>query len=383
MTGTSGWVRDDAVAELEAVHLAHVDVGDDGVVLGIGERGQRLGAGRPPGDVEAEGRETLGEHLAHALHVVDDEDAGAWGRIAHAARWGGAFAADAAGSHITKRLPYPSSLSTVDPAAVIAHDAVGDRETEAGALAGPLGGEEGLEEARQVLGGDPGSVVGDREGDEVALATVLTRGMDVALAGRDLDASALGHRLHGVHDQVHERLLDLVLVGRDQEGIVAELGRDRDPPRTRDDRQRVDGAGDDRARAREPEARGAMAGEVEELTDHRGHLVGLLDDDAGAGRRPLAARLAAGDHLGAPGNHGERRPELVRDAGRELADRGQPVGVTEVLERGHARLGLGGERLARVAESASHPVDLAREVADLVVLVDGERGIEVAGRDRP
>ena len=43
--------------------------------------------------------------------------------------------------------PAPSSLSTVDPAAVLAHDAVGHGQPEPGALADVLGGEERLEDA--------------------------------------------------------------------------------------------------------------------------------------------------------------------------------------------------------------------------------------------
>ena len=46
--------------------------------------------------------------------------------------------------------------------AVVAHDdALGDVEPQAGALADGLGGEEGVEDARLQLGGDPRPVVAD------------------------------------------------------------------------------------------------------------------------------------------------------------------------------------------------------------------------------
>jgi hypothetical protein len=84
-----------------------------------------------------------------------------------------------------------------------------------------------------------------------------------------LDAPPVGHRLHGVHQQVHERLLDLVLVGRDQERIVAELGRDRDPARRATTSRACRRCGRHWAALMSPSA-GRDGGEVEELADHGG-----------------------------------------------------------------------------------------------------------------
>jgi hypothetical protein len=41
------------------------------------------------------------------------------------------------------------------------HDALGDVEPEAGTMTDGLGGEEGVEDARLEIGGDPGPVVAD------------------------------------------------------------------------------------------------------------------------------------------------------------------------------------------------------------------------------
>ena len=79
--------------------------------------------------------------LASSSHmlalVVDDQDA-----AAHAG-------SGARGRNTEKRLPAPGVRCDVDPAAVLAHDAVRHREAKARALADVLGGEERLEDARQ------------------------------------------------------------------------------------------------------------------------------------------------------------------------------------------------------------------------------------------
>src|SRR5262244_4259457 len=46
-----------------------------------------------------------------------------------------------------------------DAAAVLRHDAVGDGEAEPAPIAGLLGGEEGIEDPRQMLGGNPWPIV--------------------------------------------------------------------------------------------------------------------------------------------------------------------------------------------------------------------------------
>src|SRR3989449_906885 len=72
-----GPARDDALAERQAVHAAHVEVGEDDVDLGGVERRERgLGRGVPL-DLEAAGTEPRGDRLAHLPLVVDDEDASA------------------------------------------------------------------------------------------------------------------------------------------------------------------------------------------------------------------------------------------------------------------------------------------------------------------
>src|SRR6185312_15826414 len=90
----------------------------------------------------------------------------------------------------------------LDPAAVLGNDAVGEAQTEAGSAADRLGGEERVEDLREDIGGDAAAVVLHFDDH---LITYPARGdLDLAggLAGR-LD------RLHAVHEQVEEDLVDL------------------------------------------------------------------------------------------------------------------------------------------------------------------------------
>ena len=106
----------------------------------------------------------------------------------------------------------PDLAPDVDPAAVVAHDAVGHREPEPGPLAHVLGREERLEDVRQVLWRDARAFVLDADGDPVARRG--RRGRRAARrAARDersrRPSPPPADRLDRVHDEVREHLLDL------------------------------------------------------------------------------------------------------------------------------------------------------------------------------
>ena len=67
------------------------------------------------------------------------------------------------GRNIENRLPRPGALSACDPAAVLVDDVVGHRQTEPRRFADRLGGEEGLEHARQHVGRHARPVVAHRQ----------------------------------------------------------------------------------------------------------------------------------------------------------------------------------------------------------------------------
>ena len=95
----------------------------------------------------------------------------------------------------------PGRALTVNRAFVLAHDAVGDREAEAGALSGRFRREERVVDPREMLG-------------ENALAGVRDLGDDIRAvdARGDAEPPAAGHRVAGVEQQVEEDLLQLELV---------------------------------------------------------------------------------------------------------------------------------------------------------------------------
>ena len=114
-------------------------------------------AGRGEPHVIAFAREQRLEDLTHDLFVVDDENRNhydAWHMSCSAAVLPAHAVVrpdSAGGSERMKRVPWPTTLSQSMRALVLADDAVGDRQTEAGALADHLGGEERIVDARQVL----------------------------------------------------------------------------------------------------------------------------------------------------------------------------------------------------------------------------------------
>ena len=78
-TGTSGERSRSPLAQLEAVHAAHLDVGDHDVEVVRADRVERLERGRGEGDLVAVGAREHAQQLAQLLVVIDDQDAPAHG----------------------------------------------------------------------------------------------------------------------------------------------------------------------------------------------------------------------------------------------------------------------------------------------------------------
>ena len=261
----------------------------------------------------------------------------------------------------------PTGLARdVDPAAVLVHDRLRDGEAEAGALAGLLGGEEGLEDALQIGGIDAGPLVGDPHPAALDRRGSAAGPHRRTVTGADQETAAGGHGVDAVQHEVGEHLLYLRGVGMDR-GPTVGFDDETHPAWPRDRLQHfhrlqargaqvdVDGAFDPAARI------------VEELADERGHAIGLLGDRRRVGFGFGPTRLAGGDQSGADRDHAERRPELVGDARGELADRAQAVVVSQALARGQA--------LAQRRQ-------LVREHTQLVVAGVERRADEVAVAER-
>ena len=139
--------------ELQAVHARHLQVGQHGLEILAAGGLEGLGRGS-----EAPGREIpqpqIGfQQIAHAPLVVDDQDS-------RLQAFGSLRQVDG------ETTPFADAAGHVDPAAVLLHDAIGDRQAQAGAGADLLGGEERFEKLLQVLLGDADALVADFDGVE-------------------------------------------------------------------------------------------------------------------------------------------------------------------------------------------------------------------------
>src|SRR5689334_13062785 len=159
------------------------------------------------------------------------------------------------GKENVKRRPAFARGRYPDRSLEVVDDSRHDGETEAGALARPLGREERIEDSFRQLTRHARPRVGDDDlgdldclvGREPALHTRrgwmlddLDGAIDAAARRRLPEGEARGalepndnraaavHRVHGVHEQVDEHLLDVVSLAGDEEWQLGELERDID-----------------------------------------------------------------------------------------------------------------------------------------------------------
>ena len=208
---------------------------------------------------------------------------------------------------------------------MVAHDAVGERQAEAGAGADRLGGEEGLEDLVAQLVRHAGTGIEDLDDRVAALGP-----------GDHLDVVPGPAGIAGVGEEIHQHLGKALRVAVDLEpraDVCAELhalalvGQADQPDRLRDQFFHVDafrGAAD-RSAATEAHQRLQDRGDAPGLSEY------LVDPLAHEGR----IRLVAKD-LGERRDPRHRVADLVCDSCRETPDEGEPVAVRE----------LGGQALA-------------------------------------
>ena len=106
-----------------------------------------------------------------------------------------------------------------DGAAMFLDDALSDEQAQAGAVG--LGGEKGLEQARHILGRDADAVIFDGEAEVRAVGGA--GGFSGLGAGRedvsgDGEGAVWSHGFEGVKEEVHEGLLQLVIVAVENVG---------------------------------------------------------------------------------------------------------------------------------------------------------------------
>ena len=183
-----------------------------------------------------------------------------------------------------------------------------------------LGGEEGVEDAVEVLGGDTRAGVADFEDHKVAGAVG---------AGAERK-EGVAYALHGVacvEHEVEDDLLELALVAVDAREVGVEPGFEPDAGGFEGVFEEDGGVMEELVEVDGDELGGGGAGEVEQAVDDLGGAEGLLGDllkDRGeAGGELGAGAELLGEHLGVAGDDGERSVDLVGYSGGQEADRGE------------------------------------------------------------
>ena len=206
-------------------------------------------------------------------------------------------------------------------AAVLLHDAVGEAETEPGALALRFGGEERVEDLLEVLRADTRAVVNDPQPHlRVGAAGAHD---NVAIAAEGLQG------LPGVAHDVEDDLLELVGIAEQERqplGVFADEGDVVDPHVIADDLQH--GVGD-LVEVDQLALRLVLAGETEQAVDDLVAAEGAAGD---AAELVLLLRIRAGglQQLGKTDHGGERVVELMGDARDELADSRELLALHEL-----------------------------------------------------
>ena len=259
---------------------------------------------------------------AHSRRSARARRDGAGGRVTRRGASGGGR-----GKRTVKVVPSPGRGLHVDAAAVVGHDPVDDRQAEAGALAEPAA--ERLEDALQFLRRHPDAVVGHLQ-DGVPIAPSAGARARAPAAARRPGASpaarwwpgsrgsgAPGSRRPRRARRARTRPPDAVPLAH--VGAVAQQHR----------RSRCTTV---RRSSRVTWVRcGPRVGE--ERLDRLVQPLRLLQDDVHQLRLVAGQRQLLTQHLHRPRHRGQRVPDLVRDAGGHLADRGQPL----LHPRGRAR----------------------------------------------
>src|SRR2546425_258429 len=219
------------------------------------------------------------------------------------------------------RGPPPRLRIQPDVAAALLHDAVHRREPEPRALALFLRGEERLEDPR--LRGGVHADARVRDGEHYVGAgshgPVLERValVELGVCRFDRELAAPRHRVAGVHDQVHDHLLQLARVGPDGPQVGRQRGLERHV-RPAQPAQHVVDACDHAVQVEHPRGEDLPAAEGEQLAgERRGPLRGaenLLD--------VVAARVFAREilphQLRVPPDRGQHVVEVVSHPARQL-----------------------------------------------------------------
>jgi len=183
--------------------------------------------------------------------------------------------------------------------------------------------------------------------------------------------SRADHRLARVAQKVDERLPQLSLVGVDLRQAGGDVDRDRHAVLLQLAAPKPHHRGHELAQVLAVEPRSRQPREPQVGLGDLGEAIDLTDDRADEPLRlPAVAAIVVGhlvaEQLGVEADGGQRVANFVRDLRRHPAHGGQPLGANQPL--------------LAFLERARHRVELARQVADLVVRGDAGSSRVVAAR---
>src|SRR5881296_821191 len=241
----------------------------------------------------------------------------------------------------------------VDGAPVVLDDLLGERQPQAGSAF--LGREKRIEDAVEVHRLDPRAGVLDLDGHTARAEARAPEGLGVAPGHAQREAAAAWHRVQRVGHEVDEGAIERLLIDPDGGHVLAPIAHDAHALRLETVAVQLEHALEKRRQPQRLEREARGAGQLQQPLDDGVDALELARDD----RLELLAEvriLEASREMPAEGEQRrERVLDFVREPGRQLADRRQPVGAAQpVLELPHAR---------EVSEHADHAELLALAAA--------------------
>ena len=237
----------------------------------------------------------------------------------------------------------------LDRAAVRLDHLAQDRQAEARALAGRLGGVERIEHARQVLGQDPVARVRHDQSD--------TR---VVASRRQLQPSARRHRVDALVTRFKSACSSCARSAPTRGRSGATSSTSSIPWPTSEGRTSSASPGDELAGRERAQAQRRPPRLVEQGLHDRGDAGDLLLDRstsrAASGEPACLLRL---QQLDVARDHVERRADLVRDRGRHLPRECQPLALRELAASVEQTLRGRAERLVRRTQLLGRALHLA------------------------
>ena len=276
-----------------------------------------------------------------------------------------------------------------DKSAILFHDSIHRRQPQPCALARGLGGVEGFEDVRQMIGGNADAVVAHGHHNVVARRNERRFLLNVRLGefdrgGFDGDTATLGHGIPGIGGQVHQDLLDLDRVDADAaeplpgDEVEFDVFANQAVQRPSD-------VGDDGIQVDDAKCLYLFAAEGEQLP-------GQLRGSAGGGEyflKLVLDRASRNDRIqgqfGIAGDDGEQVVEIVGDSARETADGIHFLSLQQLCFQAEPirKVATVGDKVSNTAGGIAHGTDALFEVVKLSALfpVDEYTAIHIAGED--